>query len=697
MRGDLSTAVALIRLRAEAALLRRFNAGQGFADPRAPGQVYVRDSRARARLSLGKIEPRDTHKRQAAEVEAAIATAVEAAAAARTPLDLLAARFALDPRERAILAIAIAYELDADVRDLCHALSPRRRPALHADALAELDPALDAPLATHRALHPGGALRAGGLCTVDGDGAAASIAPTRRLLDWLAGDDRIADVLATVVRMTPVDAAHGTWLAPSVRERIDQLLGLLRRPRDPGEPAPLVVLQGVRGSGRRAVAQELARGLDRPLLTAPVDAIGELERQLRGGGLLRTALTEARLRGALPYLPQIDALFTDGREIDRAGVAAVSGYPDVVVVGTSGRGGVSMPFARPFHLIRLPRPGVEERERAWTTSLDALGATLPAGTAAELAGRFVIGPGAIAEVVAEAGAFARAGGAALDPASLDDAVGRRLTIHLGAYGSVVARKARFEEMVLPEEVLEAMRDMITMVSKRAQILERWGYQRHLGISRGVSALFSGEPGTGKTMAASVIASELGLELMRIDLSQVVSKWVGETEKNLGKIFDEAQDASAMLLFDEADSLFAKRTEVKSAQDRYANLEVNYILQRMESFDGVSVLTSNFEGSIDQALQRRLNFRVRFPEPEVDERELLWRKLLPPETGAGDAMPFRKLAERFEMTGGYIKNAIVRAAVIAAREGRSVSADDLWAGAHVEYAEMGKVLSSLTRT
>ena len=239
-------------------------------------------------------------------------------------------------------------------------------------------------------------------------------------------------------------------------------------------------------------------------------------------------------------------------------------------------------------------------------------------------------------------------------------------------------------------------DMIAMVRQRSTILERWGYQRHLGISRGVSALFSGEPGTGKTMAASVVASELGLELIRIDLSQVVSKWVGETEKNLGRIFDEAHDANAMLLFDEADALFGKRTEVKSAQDRHANLEVNYILQRMETFDGVSVLTTNFESSIDQALQRRLNFRVRFPEPEVDERAALWQKLLPPATGLVEA-PFDRLAERFEMTGGYIKNAIVRAAVIAAREERTLTVDDLWTGAHAEYAEMGKVLSTHTRT
>jgi SpoVK/Ycf46/Vps4 family AAA+-type ATPase len=461
----------------------------------------------------------------------------------------------------------------------------------------------------------------------------------------------------------------------------------------------MVVLQGPRGAGRRAAAQALASALGRPLLTVPLDGVHDPGGSGKVGALVRAALAEARLRGAVPYLPGIEALFGDGREVDRGGVAALTHFPDPVIVALGGKGGVSMPIARPFHLIRMPRADLDDRERAWQQALTRFDRdkTIPPAAAGELAGRYVIGPGSVAEVVAEAASFARASNAPLTTGDLEDAVGRRLSIHLGAYGSLVARKARFEEMVLPDDVVEALHDMIAMVKKRAQILERWGYQRHLGISRGVSALFSGEPGTGKTMAASVIASDLGLELMRIDLSQVVSKWVGETEKNLAKIFDEAQDANAMLLFDEADALFAKRTEVKTAQDRYANLEVNYILQRMETFDGISVLTTNFEGSIDPALQRRLNFRVRFPEPELEEREQLWQRLLPPETGLHADAPFKKLAARFEMTGGYIKNAIVRAAVIAAREGRGMTVDDLWAGAHHEYAEMGKVLSSLTRT
>jgi Rad3-related DNA helicase len=408
--------------------------------------------------------------------------------------------------------------------------------------------------------------------------------------------------------------------------------------------------------------------------------------------LLGAALAAARLRDAVPYLADADALYDESGAMAAEHADAIAGVPGVIVIGSTGRGG-QLELRRPALAVAMPRAGLDDRQQAWASALELRHA--PTTHAAELASRYVIGPGAIADVVAEADRFARAAGIPLDLEALEAAVGRRLSLRLGTFGTVVTRKARMSELVLPDDVLETLRDMIAMVRERAQILERWGYQRHLGLSRGVAALYSGEPGTGKTMAASVVASELGLELVRIDLSAVVSKYVGETEKNLARIFDEAQDAHAMLLFDEADSLFGKRTELKSAQDRFANLEVNYILQRMESFDGVSVLTTNAESSIDPALQRRLNFRIRFPEPEVEEREKLWRQLLPPATGLHDRVDFKALAERFDMTGGYIKNAVVRAAVIAARAGRAMVAEDLWLGAHHEYVEMGKVMPHFT--
>jgi hypothetical protein len=702
--GELDAVIASVRLHAEAALMRRLNAGAGFADPRVASQIYLRDAAAMERLAGGTLRPRGTHAKAAAELERVIADATAAGPGA-TRLAVMAARLGLDPLASGVLLAAVAYSLDLDTRELFHALAPRRRPALYLEACADV---LQAPPAGLLAAAAAGSpLRRGRVVTVEGDGLAAALELTGPAALWLLGDDALQPPLAGLLELLAPEAELGVVLPAAACAALDALVPRLREARVG------VVIAGPRGSGRRAAAHRLARALGRPLLVIPVPAVLALEHRAKAA-LVAPALAAARLRDAVPFLADAEALYDDRGNLAAEHLDAIAHAPGLLLAGLAGRGG-HLELRRPVLAAPLPRTELEDRERAWSTGLaphgelraepsnpeaGALG-SMTGGRpgvplAAELAARYVIGPGAIADVIAEAGRYAAAAGAPLDADALEAAVGRRLSLRLGTFGTVVHRKARFGEMVLPDDVVDTLRDMIAMVRERAQILERWGYQRHLGISRGVSALFSGEPGTGKTMAASVVASELGLELVRIDLSAVVSKYVGETEKNLGKIFDEAQDAHAMLLFDEADSLFGKRTELKTAQDRFANLEVNYILQRMESFDGVSVLTTNAESAIDPALQRRLNFRIRFPEPEVDEREKLWRQLLPPGVGLGEGVDFHALAERFDMTGGYIKNAVVRAAVIAARAGRAMQADDLWMGAHHEYVEMGKVMPQLPR-
>jgi hypothetical protein len=580
-----------------------------------------------------------------------------------------------------VALVAVAYAVDLDTRELCHALAPRRRPALYLETIGDVLQ-LDASVLL-RAIAPGSMLRRGRAIAVDGDGLAATIEVPNATLAWLLGEDAIQPPLASVCEVVAAEAELGVVLPKVALDALDALVARL-------DQSIAVVVRGPRGSGRRAAAHRLARAIGKPLFVINTPALVALENRAKVA-LFAAALAAARIRDAVPFLADADALYDERGEMVAEHGDALAAMPGVVLASTAKSGHLEL--RRPALNMALPRTELDDRDRAWAT---ALAPHDLAALAQELAGRYVIGPGAIADVVAEAARYARAAGIALDAGALEASVGRRLSLRLGTFGTVVHRKARFAEMVLPEDVVDTLHDMIAMVRERSQILERWGYQRHLGISRGVSALFSGEPGTGKTMAASVVASELGLELVRIDLSAVVSKYVGETEKNLGKIFDEAQDAHAMLLFDEADSLFGKRTELKTAQDRFANLEVNYILQRMESFDGVSVLTTNAESSIDPALQRRLNFRIRFPEPEVEEREKLWRQLLPPAAGL-DEVDFNGLAERFDMTGGYIKNAVVRAAVIAARAGRAMLAEDLWTGAHHEYVEMGKVMPQLPRT
>jgi SpoVK/Ycf46/Vps4 family AAA+-type ATPase len=698
--GALAPHLELVRLRAEVAIMRRLNAGYGFADSRMPSELFLRNADARERLSRDQIRPQDTHEAQEEEVTKAIERLRTQLATHESRLATVCDRFHLNATERELLATVVGYELDPDVRDLCHALAPKRKRALYADVCQDLGSAMDSIPELLHALHPNGALRGG--CLVEmtreagGDARRAKlsdgIGATRQVLDWLLGDERVSASMHGIVEVTPPDVELGVYLSEAVTSQIERVAELLSQSTD--EPAAVVLLQGPEGAGKRAVALALARAQKRSLAAVALHDLQDLAKETGDRDLLQRALAEARMRDALPYLPGMEALTPgEGGDPDRRAIDAIDQHKTALVLASRDVGMPSLPFSRAFHVIRIPPSPLEARTIAWRYSLSAIdeGDRISPDESDQLAARYVIGPGAIAEVVRDADAFTKAKGTRLGIDEVEQAVGRRLTLKLGSFGSRITRRSRFEEMVLPEDVVETLRDMVAMVRQRAQILERWGYGRHLGLSRGVSALFSGEPGTGKTMAASVLSSELGLELFRIDLSSVVSKWVGETEKHLSKIFDEAQDAQAMLLFDEADSLFGKRTDVKSSSDRYANLEVNYILQRMESFDGVSILTTNMESGIDQAFMRRINFRVRFPEPDVDERMKLWGVLVPPETGLPTSVDFTELAERFEMTGGHIRNAIVRAAVIAAREEREMTVDDLVAGAHLEYFELGKVM------
>ncbi len=247
------------------------------------------------------------------------------------------------------------------------------------------------------------------------------------------------------------------------------------------------------------------------------------------------------------------------------------------------------------------------------------------------------------------------------------------------------------DLVLPDDSNDELREMVARVKHRKRVVDEWGFGKKLGKGLGLAVLFTGPPGTGKTMAAGLVAKEIGLDLYSIDLSRMVSKYIGETEKNLAHVFEAAETGHAILLFDEADSLFSKRTEVKSSVDRYANLEVNYLLQRMEAFSGITILTTNFDAAIDEAFRRRLSFRVAFPLPEEDERARLWQAMLPP-IALGQRVDFVQLARKFEMSGGYIKNAALRAAYLAAADGAQIEMHHLMHAATSEYAAMGKVMS-----
>ena len=251
-------------------------------------------------------------------------------------------------------------------------------------------------------------------------------------------------------------------------------------------------------------------------------------------------------------------------------------------------------------------------------------------------------------------------------------------------------KATWDDLVLPEEETGLLQQIAEQVRQRSVVYDDWGFRAKMNRGLGVSAMFAGESGTGKTMAAEVIANELQLNLYRIDLSAVVSKYIGETEKNLRRLFDAAEDGGAILFFDEADALFGKRSEVKDSHDRYANIEINYLLQRIEAFRGLAILATNLRSSLDQAFLRRLRFIVSFPVPGRAERLRLWQKVFPQEMPVGE-LDYRRLA-RLNLTGGNIYTIAINAAFLAARDNEIVGMGHVLMAARGEYLKLERPIN-----
>ena len=261
---------------------------------------------------------------------------------------------------------------------------------------------------------------------------------------------------------------------------------------------------------------------------------------------------------------------------------------------------------------------------------------------------------------------------------------------LGELAIKIEPRYGWNDVVLPENTLAQLHEICSQVRHRHRVLGEWRFERKLSYGKGLSALFVGPSGTGKTMAAEVIANELQLDLYKIDLSTVVSKYIGETEKNLAKIFGEAESSNAILFFDEADALFGKRTKVSDAHDRYANIETSYLLQKMESYAGVAILATNFQENIDEAFARRIRFLVDFPFPDAERRQQIWRTHFPAEAPTSREIDYAWLGQQLQITGGNIKNIALNAAFLAAEDGGEIAMDHVLRGAKREFEKIGKL-------
>ncbi|MBK9031412.1 MAG: ATP-binding protein [Myxococcales bacterium] len=467
----------------------------------------------------------------------------------------------------------------------------------------------------------------------------------------------------------------------------------LAAPRTADDPVR-VVLRGRRGAGHHTAIAALARRVGRRV--AAIDC----HRLPRAGKLmalgLRQELFRALLRGAVPVVSGLEIADPSDAEGQDLIKQALRGHPGPVIIRAAPE--ASVPLDPGYVTLKVTPLTESQRAEFWRAALAEAG--LYAADVDGLAARYRVGPGVISHVIAQALIRRGSEPIELDADGVDDAgpmleeVARQhIATRLAHIATHQTRLARWEQVALPDDIHDSIREFIARIRHRKTVYEKWGFDEKMATSRGLTALFYGPPGTGKSMVAGLVARELGLDLYRVDLARIVSKWIGETEKNLAEVFDAAEDGQVVILFDEADSLFAKRTEVKSSVDRYANLEVNYLLQRLDTFEGVAVLTTNLEGSIDQAFKRRISLRLNFPFPDEDMRVRLWAAHIPTATPIAGDFDFKDLARRFPLSGGYIRNSTLRGAFLAAQENRPLAQEHLLRAIALEYREMGKLATS----
>ena len=338
--------------------------------------------------------------------------------------------------------------------------------------------------------------------------------------------------------------------------------------------------------------------------------------------------------------------------------------------------------------VRMAPPGVIEREALWRRRLADHGTEAEPDDVRAVAGLFALYAGQIGRASTHAARVA--GGGRAHRATLAAGARHACATALDELAVRIAPVHGWADLVLPAPTLRRLRELAAAIVDRDTVFREWGFVRPAGGTASLQALFSGASGTGKTLSASVVARDVGLELFRIDLSAVVSKYIGETEKNLERIFAAAEGSNAVLFFDEADALFGKRSEVKDAHDRYANIEVAYLLQRMEAYDGVLILATNLPRNVDEAFSRRIHVDVEFPLPDADQRERLWRLLIPAEAPTAADVDLRFLARQFPLTGGEIRNAALAAAFLAAHEESTISMGHLVRAVARQRRKQGKL-------
>lgn len=615
-------------------------------------------------------------------------------------LDRLSRQFHLNAWDTDILLLCLAPELDVSYEKIYAYIQDdltRKKPGVDF-VLNVICRSFEEKMSIRRRLEPGSPLIDFGIIQVLPDQAGqvstllgSSLKVDERIVSYLLEEQGLDPHLSGIVRLVyPNKNMDDLVLNETVRDELARMFRVIRD-RDRGL---VIYFYGPYGTGKKSTVEAWCTMLTIPVLYVDIERMMENSPQ-DYRTLLSRVMREAVLQNACVYWQHGDRLLEDSKKSLLHDFAHEVGKLNglCIIEGLNAWEPVDLFQDKYFFSQGFTLPSHDERLEIWRRLLDQTDLAEPVDRDI-LSSTFTFSGGQIKDALNSARNLSLKHPDDQGKMRVED-VYAACRLQSNQKLSSLARKLKpvytWADIVLPEDRMEQLISITHHVRYRSLVFGTWGFDRKLSYGKGLHVLFSGPSGTGKTMAAEIMAGDLGLDIYKIDLARVVSKYIGETEKNLSKIFEEAETSHAILFFDEADAIFGKRSDIHDAHDRYANIETSYLLQRMEEYEGMTILSTNFRRNMDEAFVRRIQFAVEFPFPDAQNRKHIWTKIWPKEMPVSQDIDFDFLARRFEMSGGNIRNISLHAAFIAAADGRVVTMPHLKKATQREYQKMGKLL------
>lgn len=510
-----------------------------------------------------------------------------------------------------------------------------------------------------------------------------------RILQYVLGNHALDSRILLPVQFLPSVSWDRVVISADLKARLERILQLVLDNSAIRRNA--IHLYGRAGVGKKTAARALCHDMGLALLTLDLRNVAPTTNFRES---IRLILREGLLQPCAVYFDHLEFWFQDSsdhkihltelaRQFDQMGWLMFLGSEKPLPVEWFDDLSV--------YSVEIPAPEFVAQKQLWRLNLEGFLTDKDTAIADELVSHFDLTGGQISRSVQMAANNPENG--QITPSDLLAASRLQSQPGLGRLAQKIEPVYTWQDIILPEDTLAQLQEICQRVRHRHRVLGEWGFNRKLSSGKGVNALFAGPSGTGKTMAAEIIANELKLDIYKIDLSGVVSKYIGETEKNLDQIFTAAEHANAILFFDEADALFGKRSEVRDSHDRYANIEISYLLQKMEQYEGIAILATNLRQNLDESFVRRLAFTVHFPFPDETDRQRIWAGIWPCQTPLTDEVDLDFLARQFKLSGGNIKNVALAAAFLASADGGRVTMNHLFHATQREYQKLGKVLSN----